>query len=281
MLYRGHLVEAALLLQLKTLLDNADGALARATGQVTLTGRYLDTIADLVVNVAVFAALGIRHGPAVLAAGCLPRADGRAHGRLQRDGAVPGVARDCDGGAAHRPGAASNGASHSSIASAFGVLDRVVRGVSTRRFGERPAYDGFAVSVLANLGLTTQLAVLGVCLVLGIPSLYLWLALGCLLVLGALHVRAELRVRSACLVRAAQREALTVHRRGVVRAEIGDRVRDLLRRVNVEKSLSGLSARIAGVRIAPTTTMLAVEPVPLKRSASASVHVSAAALAAA
>ena len=35
-LYRGHLVAAALLLQLKTLLDNADGALARATGQVTL-----------------------------------------------------------------------------------------------------------------------------------------------------------------------------------------------------------------------------------------------------
>ena len=57
-LYRGHLVAAALLLQLKTLLDNADGALARATGQVTLTGRYLDTIADLVVNAAVFAALG-------------------------------------------------------------------------------------------------------------------------------------------------------------------------------------------------------------------------------
>ena len=53
------------------------------------------------------------------------------------------------------------------------------------------------MSVLANLGLTTQLAVLGVCLVLGIPSVYLWLALGCLLVLGALHVRAELRVRSA------------------------------------------------------------------------------------
>jgi hypothetical protein len=77
------------------------------------------------------------------------------------------------------------------------VLDRIVLGVSTRRFGTRPAYDGFAVSVLANLGLTTQLAVLGACLVLGAPSVYLWLVLGCLLVLGALHVRAELRVRSA------------------------------------------------------------------------------------
>src|ERR1700754_2098832 len=55
-LARGDLVAAAVLLQLKTLLDNVDGALARATGQVTLVGRYLDTIADLVVNAAAFAA---------------------------------------------------------------------------------------------------------------------------------------------------------------------------------------------------------------------------------
>ena len=56
-LARGELLAAALLLQLKTLLDNADGQLARVTGRVTLTGRYLDTEADLVVNAAVFAAL--------------------------------------------------------------------------------------------------------------------------------------------------------------------------------------------------------------------------------
>ena len=54
---RGELLVAALLLQLKTLLDNSDGQLARVTGRVTLAGRYLDTEADLVVNVALFAAL--------------------------------------------------------------------------------------------------------------------------------------------------------------------------------------------------------------------------------
>ena len=51
------------------------------------------------------------------------------------------------------------------------------------------------MTVLANLGLTTQLAVLGVCLALGAPVVYLWLVLACLLVLAALHVRAEVRVR--------------------------------------------------------------------------------------
>src|SRR5690606_32562847 len=53
---------AAVLLQLKSLLDNIDGGLARATNRVTELGRYLDTGLDLLVNVALFAALS-RHGP--------------------------------------------------------------------------------------------------------------------------------------------------------------------------------------------------------------------------
>lgn len=60
---RAALLFAALLLQLKTLLDNVDGGLARSTNRVTLMGRYLDTIMDLVVNAALFWALA-QHGPA-------------------------------------------------------------------------------------------------------------------------------------------------------------------------------------------------------------------------
>ena len=67
MLAREELILAALLLQVKTLLDNADGGLARATGRVTLVGRYLDTLADLVVNAAVFAALAVVTGEPLLA----------------------------------------------------------------------------------------------------------------------------------------------------------------------------------------------------------------------
>ena len=51
--------------------------------------------------------------------------------------------------------------------------------------------------------------------------------------------------------------------------------------VKVGKSSSGFSSRICGVRIASTTTMLAVAPVPSNESASASVHDSAAAFVAA
>ena len=51
--------------------------------------------------------------------------------------------------------------------------------------------------------------------------------------------------------------------------------------VKEEKSPSGFSSRIRGVRIASTTTMFAVAAVPAKPSARASVQASAAALAAA
>ena len=192
----GHLVEAALLVQAKTLLDNADGALARATGQVTLAGRYLDTIADLVVNVAVFVALGHVTGEPLLALAAFVALTLV----LAVDFNVTELYREAHGIPTAEP--PSTGAGVERILGFayriwFGVLDRVVRGLSGWRFGDRPAYDGVAVTVLANLGLTTQLLVLGVCLVLGAPTLYLWLVLACLLVLAVLHLRAEVRVRTA------------------------------------------------------------------------------------
>ncbi len=193
-LWRGQLLGAALLLQLKTLLDNADGALARATGQVTLTGRYLDTIADLVVNAAVFAALAHVTGEpflavaAFLALTIVLAVDFNATTLYREAQGTPMVEPPATGGAVEPALAFLYRVS-------FGVLDRAVRSVSSWRFGDRPAYDAVAVTVLANLGLTTQLAVLGVCLALGAPVVYLWLVLACLLVLAALHVRAEVRVR--------------------------------------------------------------------------------------
>ncbi|HET6684782.1 MAG TPA: CDP-alcohol phosphatidyltransferase family protein, partial [Gaiella sp.] len=64
----GSLVLAAVLLQVKTVLDNADGQLARLTGSVTPLGRYLDSESDLVVNAALCAALGWHLNRPVLAA---------------------------------------------------------------------------------------------------------------------------------------------------------------------------------------------------------------------
>jgi phosphatidylglycerophosphate synthase len=66
---RGDLLAAAALVVLKTVLDGADGALARAAGRVTALGRYLDSDCDLVVNAALFAAIGYATGRPLLALG--------------------------------------------------------------------------------------------------------------------------------------------------------------------------------------------------------------------
>ena len=66
-LARGELLVAAVLLVAKTVLDGADGALARAAGRETAFGRYLDSDCDLIVNAALFAALGCATGRPLLA----------------------------------------------------------------------------------------------------------------------------------------------------------------------------------------------------------------------
>ena len=52
-------------------------------------------------------------------------------------------------------------------------------------------HDRLTVTVLANLGLSTQLVVLGACLLLGAPDVYLWVVLGCAALLPVLQLRRE------------------------------------------------------------------------------------------
>ena len=179
----GQLLAGALLLQLKTLLDNSDGQLARVSGRVTLTGRYLDTEADLVVNAAIFAALGyVTEAP--LLAGCAFVALTVV---LAVDFNVTELYRKAHGIEQPRP--------HASGSRTERVLMRVYelflgpldRGI--RRLWTRAAVDRRAVTVLANLGLSTQLAALGVCLALGAPEAYLWIVLACLLLVAVLSAR--------------------------------------------------------------------------------------------
>ena len=109
---------------------------------------------------------------------------------------------------------ASGGSVERALARVYRLLcapqDRLVRAVSERRFekaalGRRTPqaghayFDSVTLAILANLGLTTQLTVLGACLVLGVPALYLWLAVGGFLALVPLQLRRERLVRNAAL----------------------------------------------------------------------------------
>jgi phosphatidylglycerophosphate synthase len=164
----GSLLAAALLVQLKTLLDNADGQLARLTARTSAFGRYLDSEVDLLVNAALFAALGWTTGrPALALAGFLavtsvlslnfnaerlsraavaePEAEGRATALLRR---IYGLV--------------------------YAPQDRLAEALVARR----PALaDSTAVTLLANLGMSTQLAAFGLLVALGHPLAFAWLAL--------------------------------------------------------------------------------------------------------
>src|SRR5262245_24424568 len=208
---RGELVAAAVLLQVKTVLDNADGQLARRSGRTSALGRYLDTEIDLVVNVALFTALGyvtdqwVLAGVSFVALTLVLSADFNEDVLHRRARGARVVTE---------PPAESEGRLALLLArlypAVFGPQDRAYQGLAARRLGRlldgvtdpvRRAeaaiayHDGFTSAVLANLGLSTQLAVLGVCLVLSEPEAYLWFTLACAALLPLLQLRRELRVR--------------------------------------------------------------------------------------
>jgi archaetidylinositol phosphate synthase len=200
-LAQGRYLLAALLVQAKTVLDNADGQLARLSGRVTVFGRYLDSELDLVVNAALFAAVGWRTGHVLVAAAgfvaltavlgvnfnverlyraahgeaapAMPEAEGRAARLLRRVYLV-----------------------------AYAPQDRVVEWFVDRRlralsFAERRAYhDRATVSVLANLGMSTQLAAFGVCIALGRPLAFVWVAFAEVALVVLLALRREALVRT-------------------------------------------------------------------------------------
>jgi archaetidylinositol phosphate synthase len=201
LLGRGELVAAALLLQLKTLLDNADGRLARLSGRVSRFGRFLDSDLDLLVNLALFVALGaVTDEPwlALVSFLALTIVLSANHNAAE-------LYRESHGTPTRLPaptGSAPERAAEGFYRLVFAPQDRFARAFVRRRLERlsgdpRVYHDRGTMAVFANLGLSTQLAVLGVCLALDAPEVYLWLVLGPLALLPLLALRREWLVRRA------------------------------------------------------------------------------------
>jgi phosphatidylglycerophosphate synthase len=164
---RHAFLAAALLLQLKTLLDNADGQLARATGRITDFGRYLDSESDLLVDAAVFAALGLRIGPWLALAGfVLLTTVLSLNFNLER--IHRGAPAGWDGSTLGRV-----------YAVMYGWQDRLAE-----KLIRRPRRA--TVFVASNFGLSPQLLVLGICLAAGHPDAYVGVLAICLAALVVL-----------------------------------------------------------------------------------------------
>jgi archaetidylinositol phosphate synthase len=182
---RGSLLAAALLVQLKTLLDNADGQLARLTARTSAFGRYLDSETDLLVNAALFTALGWRTGqPALALAAFLA-----VTSVLSLNFNVERLAR----GATAEPEPESRPTAF--LRRIYGVVyapqDHLAEALAARF----PLLTSSrSVSLLANLGMSTQLAAFGLLMALGYPLVFAWLALAQVAAIGvALAPRRVLR----------------------------------------------------------------------------------------
>jgi phosphatidylglycerophosphate synthase len=183
---RGHLVAAALLVQLKTVLDNADGQLARLTNRVTAFGRYLDSECDLLVNAALFAAVGhVTGSPLAAVAGFVAMT------------AILSVNFNLERLARGAPATWDS----SFLGRVYGVLygwqDRLIERFVERRLRDadaaaRAAYhDARTITILANFGMSTQLAVFGICVALGHPLVFVALELAALALVAGRFVRRE------------------------------------------------------------------------------------------
>jgi archaetidylinositol phosphate synthase len=167
---RGSLIAAALLVQIKTLLDNADGQLARLTDRTSAFGRYLDSEFDLLVNVALFAALGWTTGRPMLAlAGFIALTSVLSLNfnveRLSREGSGESETQPEDGPT-------------SFLRRIYGFVYRPQDRLAEALVARRPVLTApSSVAVLANLGMSTQLAAFGLLIAFGHPLAFAWLAL--------------------------------------------------------------------------------------------------------
>jgi phosphatidylglycerophosphate synthase len=178
---QGRRLEPAVLLQLKTVLDGLDGQLARATGRTTETGRYLDTEMDLVVDAALNVA--IEGLPVGLALTVLQSVILTVDYLWEREYRVARgeVFRDPPAHAGDDPRVLA--ALRAVYAAYFLPQERVLGGVFEARLrqvagscpseAQRRAYTPLpAITVSANLGLSTQLLALGLAVLAGRPTLY-------------------------------------------------------------------------------------------------------------
>lgn len=184
---------AGILLLLRMLLDNMDGAVARASGQVTLAGRYFDTGTDLVTNALLFVALCFTANPvlAVVAFFLLTwllSLDFNLERLYQqpRQGTRPVLQP------APQPGPrvlldVTRQFYELVMAPQDRLIERLEKWrferISGRSYSRAPLdwqlawFDLFSTASLVNLGLSTQTVLLALLLFMGLPGLYVTLVL--------------------------------------------------------------------------------------------------------
>jgi phosphatidylglycerophosphate synthase len=183
---------AALLLLVKSALDGADGSLARARGTPSRVGRFLDSVCDFIVNLAVFTGIAageIQRGssPAILLVALAALVSAMLQVslynrfyvlyRAQAGGdQTSHVTEDSAGG---YPGDNPDWLRwlYSAYRVIYGWQDALVAYLDETLSPHQPPLGARFLSFASILGLGTQLLVIAVCAILGVPILSLLLFL--------------------------------------------------------------------------------------------------------
>jgi phosphatidylglycerophosphate synthase len=200
-LAQGRFVVAALLVQLKTVLDNADGQLARLSGRITAFGRYLDSELDLLVDAVLFAAVGWSTGRPALAIAGFVALTTVLNVNYNAERLFRAVRGD---EVTVMPETTSHAAGflRRLYVLVYAPQDRLVEQFFARRLrnagpqARLTYHDRDTVVVLTNLGMSTQLLAFGTCIALGRPAAFAWIAIAELVLVAMLILRRELAIRS-------------------------------------------------------------------------------------
>lgn len=181
---------AAALVVLKSGLDAADGALARARGRPSRVGRFLDSLADFVVNVALYGAIGLAAWRATGHAGYLALAAVAwlsamlqvslfnhyyLRYRAQTGGDTTSQVQEAAADAFPWDDPIQLRVVLRLYQWAYGWQDALVAAVAHWASPQPAPLSPSFMTAVTVLGLGTQLLVIAVCAALGRPVLALWL----------------------------------------------------------------------------------------------------------
>jgi len=183
---------AALLLLVKSALDGADGSLARARGAPSRVGRFLDSVCDFIVNLAVFAGIAvgaIQRGnslalllvalAALISAMLQVSLFNRFYVlyRAQTGGDQTSHVTEDEAGGYRGDNPAWLRPLYAAYRIIYGWQDVLVGYLDETLAPHQPPLSARFLTAASILGLGTQLLVIAVCAVLGIPILSLLLFL--------------------------------------------------------------------------------------------------------
>ena len=207
----GHFHVSALLIVLKTILDAADGQLARATNQVSNFGRYLDSEGDLLVNFAIFLGLGYYYQQMAFSLFCFLAFTLI----LSLDFNLEFLYQQCRGEEFRQAEDTDMVHQRTTILLKkvydffFGFQDKIIRDFTNHRFNRiysqntetknyflRIYHEEISILILSNMGLAGQMFLLSIFLIFGVPIYFLYCCVLYVFLIVALQLYREFRLKN-------------------------------------------------------------------------------------